>query len=60
MERIIVNSQLVDEETYGFQSLVTTENIAGDECLWCSGTTLMWNNVPCICLDYEELIHLRD
>lgn len=59
-EEIIVKSQLFDEETYGFQSLVTTMNITNDECLWCNGTTLMWDNAPCICLDYEELIHIED
>lgn len=61
MDEIIEKSELVDEETYGFQSLVITKNITNDdECIWCNGTTLMWDKAPCICLDYEELIHQED
>ena len=59
MAEIIENSRLTDDESYGFQSLIETSNLIDDKCMWCAGTTLMWNDTPCVCLEYEELIHGR-
>lgn len=60
MDEIIEKSELVDEETYGFQSLIETRSDTYKDCIFCDGTTLMWDKTPCICLDYEEFIHRED
>lgn len=60
MERIIVNSELNDSESYGFQSLTNTKTIGTEDCIFCDGTTIMWDNTPCVCLEYEESLYLSE